>query len=139
MDSTARKQVPSVTFNTFRRAHRATILVLIETAGQDPSRRKMAPQQTLEDRVNTTCMTFLRIELDLAQTYCDLAGQTTSEGTCQRRITNAQTAFDTVERYVHLVRMTNRETESFLEKLADVRSMLEALKRSLGPATVPVA
>jgi hypothetical protein len=86
----------------------------------------MTPRHTLEDRVNATRMRFIRVELELAETYCNLAAEMIDEDKSQRNTMNAQNALDTAQRFLRLVQMTNRETQSFLAKVADLKSMLRA-------------
>lgn len=93
----------------------------------------------LEERSNTTRMMFIQLELELAETYCNLAIQTTYNDKYDCYISNAQRAFDMASRSLHLVRMTDRENESFLAKLADMRKMLELLKQGLAPPAVALA
>jgi len=90
----------------------------------------MTPKDTLESRVNATRTTFLLVEIELAETYCNIAAKATAGDRYERNVLNAQNAFDGAFRFMNLVRMTNRETESFLNKLSQVRSMLDMLNRT---------
>ena len=71
---------------------------------------------------------FIRIELELADTFCKLALESRSPERIKQNQFNAQRAIDTAMQSLARIQLNADEGEQIVIKLEEVKAMLDALK-----------
>ena len=81
----------------------------------------------LREQGNQNGIDFLLIDLDLANTFLDVAERSESEDTARRNHSNARKAYDTVIRLLPKLRPDERERRDINRKLSFLRRRLQAI------------
>ena len=71
---------------------------------------------------------FIRTELDMAVTFCQVARSTDKETNARRNIENAKRAYATAEKSLQKASLTEAESREIGEQMKKVKSMIEDLE-----------
>jgi hypothetical protein len=92
------------------------------------SRPKMEGEtDSLRERANQNGIDFLFIDLDLADTFMDVAEASQSEETARRNHRNARKAYEAVMRLLPKLRPDLQERQDLNRKLGLLKSRLQAI------------
>jgi hypothetical protein len=88
----------------------------------------LEPEQVQQDRHNELVVDFMRIELELADTFCKLALESHSPEKARRHKLNARRALDGAFHALIKVHMNKEEMESIVTRIEGVKALLESLE-----------
>lgn len=92
------------------------------------NRLKMEGEKdSVSERANQNGIDFLFIDLDLANTFMDLAEASQSEETARRNHPNARKAYDTVIRLMPKLRLNQHVRQDFNRKLSLLKRRLQGI------------
>ncbi len=77
------------------------------------------------ERVNRASAEFLKIDVDTALTFLQIASQTGDEVRRQRNLEAARRAYDTVVRLMERVTLSEQESQTLTVRLERLRTQLE--------------
>ena len=88
----------------------------------------LEPEQVQRERHNELVIDFMRIELDLADTFCKLALESHSPERARQHKFNARRALDAAFHALIKVHMNREEMESMVMRIEEVKVLLESLE-----------
>jgi hypothetical protein len=90
--------------------------------------RQISKANELEgQRHNEVAGEFIRVELELADTFCNLALEFSAERR-QEHLFNARRALDAAFQALAKVEMNEKELEGIITKIEEVKALLESLE-----------
>lgn len=95
---------------------------------QGLSKRISRAQQTELGRHDGLAADFIRVELELADTFCKLAVDSHSSARARQHRTNARRAFEAAVHRLAQVDMEKAELDPIIVKIEEVKAMLESLE-----------
>ena len=79
---------------------------------------------------NAAMVRFLKLDLDMAMTFVDIAERAASNERAARCLSEARKAYDTVLRMINSVDLSNPERTELQKRLATLKSTLQRLGQS---------